>query len=240
MPAVSNSLAESDLEPRWRRRKDARPQEILSAALDLFIERGYAATRADDVAAQAGVSKGTVYLYFENKEELFKAVVRESYAPVLQEAVELLDQYEGSNFDLLDEILHGWWEKIGSTKAGGITKLMMAEAANFPEIAKFYYEEVIARSQQLITGVLQRGIARGEFRKLNVQDAMNVVIAPVLMLIIWNNSFGRRASACQPVDPQAHLKMTLDILKRGLAADPAALHAKPAKPANAKMHVSGR
>jgi AcrR family transcriptional regulator len=232
MRAVSVSLPNLESEPRWRRRKDARPQEILAAALDLFIERGYAATRADDVAAHAGVSKGTVYLYFANKEELFKAVVRESYAPVLQEAAELLGQYEGSSFDLLDEILRGWWEKLGALKAGGITKLMVAEAANFPEIAKFYYEEVIASSQELISGVLARGVARGEFRKLNVTDAMHVVISPVLMLIIWNNSFGR-ASACPPVDSQAHLNMALEILKRGLAAD----MTKPDQLANAKIRA---
>jgi AcrR family transcriptional regulator len=229
-------LSDTASEPRWRRRKDARPQEILSAALDLFIERGYAATRADDVAARAGVSKGTVYLYFENKEELFKAVVRESYAAVLQEAVELLSQYEGPSAQLLDEILHGWWDKLGSTKAGGITKLMVAEAANFPEIAKFYYEEVIARSQALICGVLKRGIVRGEFRKVDIDEAMHVVISPVLMLIIWNNSFGR-ASACPPVDPRAHLNMALDILKRGLAAGQGA---SPGKPAHAKMRTSIR
>src|SRR5471030_357608 len=100
--------------PRWVRRKEARPQELLAAALDLFVERGYAATRLDDVAAQAGVSKGTLYLYFTNKEELFKAVVRETVLPVLGEAEAILDRYEGHSADLFREFILSWWERIGN------------------------------------------------------------------------------------------------------------------------------
>src|SRR6185295_498201 len=105
--------------PKWERRKDARPQELLAAALDLFVERGYAATRLEDVAAQAGVSKGTLYLYFTNKEELFKAVVRENMLPVLGEAEGIVGQYAGSSVELFREIMLGWWERIGNTKLSG-------------------------------------------------------------------------------------------------------------------------
>src|SRR5437868_15475989 len=109
----------SESKPRWERRKEARPQELLAAALDLFVERGYAATRLDDVAAQAGVSKGTLYLYFTNKEELFKAVVRENVLPVLDAAQEIIDNFEGGSADLFREIMMGWWLRIGSTKLSG-------------------------------------------------------------------------------------------------------------------------
>ncbi len=116
---------------RWARRKEARPQELLAAALDLFVERGFAATRLDDVAARAGVSKGTLYLYFANKEELFKAVVRENMLPVLDEAADLIQQHEGDSATLFQDIMLGWWERVGNTKVSGITKLIMAESGKF-------------------------------------------------------------------------------------------------------------
>jgi AcrR family transcriptional regulator len=216
---VNPSSCADEIEPRWRRRKDARPQEILAAALDLFTEKGYAATRADEVATRAGVSKGTVYLYFENKEELFKAVVRESFGPALQEAVDLVDHYEGSSFDLLDELMCGWWQHVGATKAAGIMKLMMAEAVNFPEIAKFYHDEVVARAHAMVEKLLARGIRNKEFRPLDLHHMAHVVSSPMLMLIIWGNSFGRCAG-CVELDPPTHIANALDLIKRGLAVDP--------------------
>ncbi|MCJ7838090.1 MAG: TetR/AcrR family transcriptional regulator, partial [Burkholderiales bacterium] len=97
-------------QPRWTRRKDARPEEIIAAALDLFVERGFAATRLDDVAARAGVSKGTLYLYFENQEDLFKAVVRGNVLPVLQHGEVLVGNFSGSSADLVRKLVRGWWE----------------------------------------------------------------------------------------------------------------------------------
>lgn len=203
--------------PRWARRKDARPQELLASALDLFVERGYAATRLDDVAAQAGVSKGTLYLYFANKEELFKAVVRENVLPVIGKAEETVSHYEGTSADLFREIMMGWWERIGNTKLSGITKLMMAESGNFPEVAKFYHEEVISRANAMIIGMLERGIARGEFRKIDTAQAMNVVVAPMLMLMMWKHAF--TACRAEPISPEEYLQCYTDLLLHGLLND---------------------
>ncbi len=200
--------------PRWVRRKEARPQELLAAALDLFVERGYAATRLDDVAAQAGVSKGTLYLYFTNKEDLFKAVVRENVLPVLDAAQEIINNYAGGSADLFREIMMGWWERIGSTKLSGITKLMMAESGNFPEVAKFYYEEVITRGNAVILRVLERGVASGEFRPIDTSQAINVVVAPMIMLMMWKHSFG--ACGLKAISPDEYLKCFTDLLLHGL------------------------
>ncbi|HSY29842.1 MAG TPA: TetR/AcrR family transcriptional regulator, partial [Burkholderiaceae bacterium] len=178
---------------RWERRKDARPQELLAAALELFVERGYAATRLDDVAARAGVSKGTLYLYFTNKEDLFKAVIREHLVPVLGEAEQTIEQYEGHSGDLLKEIILGWWERVGDTQLSGITKLMMAESGNFPEVAQFYHDEVISRGNALIERALERGMTRGEMRRLDSEQVTQVIVAPIMMLMLWKHSFG----ACQ-------------------------------------------
>lgn len=199
---------------RWERRKDARPQELLAAALDLFVERGFAATRLEDVAASAGVSKGTLYLYFANKEELFKAVVRENMLPALGEAEVLIEQYQGSAAALFEEIMLGWWARVGSSKVAGITKLMMAESGNFPEVAQFYYEEVISRINGIVARVLEHGIARGEFRKLATHEAVHVVLAPMVMLMLWNQSF----CAChvEQISPESYIRTYIDIFLRGL------------------------
>jgi AcrR family transcriptional regulator len=206
--------------PRWERRKDARPQELLAAALDLFVERGYAATRLDDVAAHAGVSKGTLYLYFTNKEELFKAVVRENMLPVLTQAEEIIDCYQGHSAELFREFMLRWWQRIGSTKLSGITKLMMAESGNFPEVTQFYHDEVISRSNALIIRMLERGIARGEFRHVNTVHANRVICAPIIMLMMWKHSF----NACQiePIAPEDYLNCFIDLVLRGLLVDPSA------------------
>lgn len=200
--------------PRWTRRKEARPQELLAAALDLFVDRGFAATRLDDVAALAGVSKGTLYLYFTNKEDLFKAVVREHVLPVIGEAEALLVGFEGSSTELLQALMHGWWEKFGMTKLSGITKLMMAESGNFPEVAQFYHDEVISRWVAMMVQAIERGVARGEFRPMDVRVTVQVIIAPMLMLMLWKHSF----SSCraEPPAPESYLASYVDVILNGL------------------------
>jgi AcrR family transcriptional regulator len=205
-----------DIKPRWERRKDARPQELLAAALDLFVEHGYAATRLEDVARRAGVSKGTLYLYFTNKEELFKAVVRESIVPAIGDAEEYIAQFQGSSDELLRWVIATWWERIGASKASGISKLLMAEASKFPDLAHFYREEVIIRASAMISSMLARGVERGEFKPMDINVATQVLIAPVLMLMLWKHSIG----PCElgSLDPQAYLAHMVDITLHGLLA----------------------
>lgn len=208
------NLAEAKSKPRWERRKDARPQELLAAALDLFVERGYAGTRLDDVASLAGVSKGTLYLYFENKEELFKAVVRENIVTALVDAEDRIAGFEGHSSELLRTLVMNWWNRIGQTKLSGISKLMLAESGNFPDVARFYHEEVVSRGEALLVSIVERGIARGEFRDVDTSQAKLVIIAPVLMLMLWKHSFAGCRS--EPISPQAYLDCLLDLLTRGL------------------------
>lgn len=200
--------------PRWERRKDARPQELLAAALQQFVERGYAATRLEDVARSAGVSKGTLYLYFENKEELFKAVVRENIVSSIGEAEQAVAAFEGPSAELLRAILMQWWEEVGSTRLAGMTKLMMAEANNFPDLASFYNEEVIVRAHGLIVSVLARGVERGEFRPHDPQALTPILVAPIIMLMMWTHSF----VPCDPKveDPVAFMNDFIDQTLRGL------------------------
>ena len=205
------------IEPRWARRKDARPSELASAALELFVERGFAATRLDDVAKRAGVSKGTLYLYFDSKDELFKAIVREGIVSRFVEFEERMRAYEGSSADLMHLLVKTWWQKIGATKLAGISKLMISEAGNFPELAKFYHDEVIVRGIAIFTAAIKRGIDSGEFRPVDLEYTPHICAAPVLMLMLWRNSFD--LCGVQKMDPDTYLDIHTDLLVRGLLAD---------------------
>ena len=201
--------------PVRQRRKEARPAELTAAALSLFVEKGFAATRLDDVAARAGVSKGTLYLYFDSKEALFKSVIEEGIVPVLDEGSDLIDNFSGSSVELLRELLCGWWELIGNTPLGGIPKLMVSEARNFPEIAAYYHDQVILRGRALMLRVLRRGVDAGEFRPIDIEIAADVIFAPVLMMAIWRYSLGACCGGGH--DPQAYLDTHFNLALRGLA-----------------------
>lgn len=217
MTAVTERDSESSAK-RWTRRKEARPQELVAAALNLFVARGYAATRLEDVAAAAGVSKGTVYLYFANKEELFKAVVQENLLPALAEGEALIDSFEGTSEALLHEILMGWWELIGESPASGLTKLLMAESGNFPDLAQYYNEEVIERCDRLFARILARGVARGEFRDTDVDLSTLALTAPMLFLMMWKHSFG--PCAAKVLEPKAFITHVVALMLHGLLRSP--------------------
>jgi AcrR family transcriptional regulator len=202
-------------EPRFERRKDARPGEILDAALDLFVEKGFAATRLEDVAQRAGVSKGTVYLYFDGKEDLFKAVIRSGMVRAIEEAERRVAAYPGSAADLLRELYTAWWQNIGGTKLAGIPKLMISEAQNFPELARFYYEEVIQRGSQLFARTIERGIERREFRPVNIDYAVRALVAPLIMRAILEHSFLPCAGP-EDFDVPAYFEHTLRLVLDGL------------------------
>ena len=202
------------------RRKQDRPGELLEAALDLFVEKGFAATRVEEVALRAGVSKGTLFLYFPSKEELFKAVVRENIAGRFSEWNSELETMTGSTSDVLRYCYKVWWERIGCTKASGITKLMFSEAQNFPEIAEFYQQEVIFPGQALIRRILQRGIDRGEFRHVPLDGATYLVMVPMIFLMLWENSMGACSPQVMGLTPQTYMDSALDGILHGLCVRP--------------------
>lgn len=216
-PAPSPSAAAST---KRERRKEARPGELLEAALDLFVEKGFAATRVDEVAARAGVSKGTLFLYFPSKEELFKAVVRQSIAGRFEEWAQELETFEGDTADLLRYCYKVWWERIGSTKASGITKLIFSEAQNFPEILLFYQQEVILPGQALVRRIVERGIARGEVRPVPLDYIVHVVLAPIIFLAVWQHSVGVCIPAGAGLAPEAFIDAQVDNLLHGLLVRP--------------------
>ncbi|MEI8163950.1 MAG: TetR/AcrR family transcriptional regulator [Betaproteobacteria bacterium] len=191
----------------------------MAAALELFVEKGFAGTRLEDVAARAGVSKGTLYLYFDSKEALFKAVIQEGLVPILEEGAGLIDGFQGSSADLLQTLLREWSQRIGNTHLAGVPKLMVSEARNFPGLAIYYNDVVIVRGRDLLRRTLQRGIASGEFRRVDVETAIDVILAPVLMMLIWRSSLGVCCGTAH--DPETYLQSHFDLTLGGiLAAEP--------------------
>jgi len=202
--------------PRRARRKEARPGELIEAALALFVEKGFAATRVEEVAARAGVSKGTLFLYFPSKEDLFKAVVRETVAGRFPEWADELAGFQGDSVELVRYAMHTWWERVGMTPASGITKLVMAEASTFPEIASFYQNEVVAPGHDLIRRILQRGIDRGEFREMPLDYAVYSLVAPMIFLLMWKHAMTPCAPPSQQIDPLTFIDTQVDLILSGM------------------------
>jgi AcrR family transcriptional regulator len=202
--------------PRWARRKESRPAELISAALELFVEHGYAATRLDAVAARAGVSKGTLYLYFDSKEELFKAVVRETIVPLISEYQR---DVAGSGLpapQLLEAFFRRWWEAFGATRLAGIAKLIVAEAVNFPEVARFFHQEVIAPNSAVLATILRRGIDEGHFRPVDVDAVSHLMVAPMVLRAISSHSLDTVCPAESLLDPERFLRAHAEFVLASL------------------------
>jgi AcrR family transcriptional regulator len=208
------NVSVTETKPRWARRKEARPQELLSAALDEFVEHGFAATRLEEVARKAGVSKGTLYLYFDSKEELFMAVVMETIVPNLEHAEKMMSEHDGDTGELFKKIIHYWLQQISTVNTAGICKLMFAEASNFPDLAQFYHDQVIARNEQMMVELLKRGMDRGEFRQVDLTVMPKIIVAPMVMLMMWTKSFCSIGTA--PIDMDRYVDAYVENAVQGL------------------------
>ena len=197
---------------RWRRRKEARPAEIVEAALACFNERGFAATRLEEVAARAGVTKGTIYLYYPSKEDLFKAVVRRELAPNLEHLETLLAEPIAAT--VLLQRLVMTLEAVVASRLSVIPKLVFAEAGNFPELARFYLDTIVNPGRDLMATILRRGIEQGEFRPVDVDHVVYCVIGPLLFTALWKHSLGPHDD--RPLDTSAVFRDHLDLLLHGL------------------------
>ena len=173
---------------RWRRRKDARPEEILDAALSLFTEKGFAATRMTDVAKLAGISKGTLYLYFESKEAIFHAVIQEMITPKIARIEQLVEQHKGPSIELLRLLIMSWWTEVAKTKLSAIPKLMVSECGNFPELGEFFVDTVVKRARAVFARVIRQGVEQNEFVRQDPETLARLVMAPIVQGAIWAHS----------------------------------------------------
>jgi AcrR family transcriptional regulator len=171
-------------EPRWRRLPEERPRQILEAALMVFAERGLAAARLEDIARHAGLSKGTIYLYFPNKEELFREVIRHSVVAFIERGEERIEQLE-EPLQALDAWMVGYWAWLRSPVFPAMHRLVNSEAHAFPDVAAFYATEVIDRSQRLVCDMLRRAMERGHLRRMDPLVAARMLSALFVTHALW-------------------------------------------------------
>ncbi len=210
-------MAEQATGPKRRRRKAARPGEIIDAGLLEFAEHGFAGTRLEDVAARAGIVKGTIYRYFESKEALFRAAVRSRIAVTLDQVETLVDTYTGTTPDLLRLLLRAIYGRLVGTDASVLIRIIIAEGARFPEIPAYYHREMITKGEALLKKVIARGIASGEFRAGPAAEVPIVVVAPAIVAALWRMTF----DPVQPLPPDKYFDAHIDLILNGLTADAA-------------------
>src|SRR5580698_11340122 len=196
-----------------RRRKAERPQEILEAAFVEFSRNGYATTTLDQIAEHAGVTKGTIYVYFENKEHLFISMVREITKTTLDTVHEMFETHEGSTAELLRAQFSFMYQHIvEDRRRREVLRMLIAEAPRFPELADRYHQEILRPCLDMLRQAIQRGMDRGEIRNSAIVDSPQVVIAPIALVDLWMMMFDDR----QPLDLKAYFNAHLDLVLNGL------------------------
>jgi len=210
---------EDQVEPKWRRKPEKRPNDILGGALIEFRKRGFAAARIEDIAKHAGLSKGTVYLYFSSKEEMLKALISRSIVPIANSLKAISedichDHSQETASDVLRKMLLIVGENVTDKKIAAIPLLIIGEAGNFPEHAAFYRKEVIEVTMEALGKVIVRGISSGEFREVDVPHAIRTLISVIIMQVIWNGVFAQKNEAVLQADEL--INSHLDIYLNGI------------------------
>jgi AcrR family transcriptional regulator len=214
-------ISSSSQEPRWRRLPEERPRQIIDAALAIFGERGLAGARLEDIAKRAGLSKGTIYLYFPNKEELFREVIRYTIIAQIERAErELAAASKQTAAETLEQFVRGYWRFLRSPKFAALFRLIHAELSNFPDLVRFYASEVVERWRRLVTGILERGVQRGEFREVDPDVAARMLSPVLLMHAMWCSHRDLFKATANKTDEQV-LDEVLDFYLHAIRIAPA-------------------
>jgi len=202
---------------------DKRPptrEALLDAALTLFLERGFAATRVEDIAVQAGISKGAVYLHFATKKELFEGVVQAGVLQRLEQAEQLAAGFEGSAMELLTTMLQNNLLEFWGSPSSGIVKLVIAESQQFPELAIQYYETVTGRARELLEQIIRHGLERGEFRELDPDYTARVILNALDYELVLNHTLGPDARGRS--EPHRYIEALLRLIRASVVCEGAA------------------
>jgi len=186
--------------PKWRRQPEHRPQQIIEAALEVFGECGLAKSRLQDIADRAGVSKGTIYLYFPNKEELFREMIRQTAVAAIESGEKTTPQ--GTPTEQLCVAMRGYWKFVRSPVFSTIYRLVLGELHQFPDLAKFYADEVVSRVLNMLAGIIQRGVDSGEFRDIDPTIAARMLMALTIMNAIWRDEHTGVPLLCHKKDEE--------------------------------------
>jgi AcrR family transcriptional regulator len=198
--------------PRYQRRKEDRPQEITAAAFAAFAEKGFTATKVEEVARRAGVSKGLLYLYFETKEELFKAVIRSVVTPRVDELTRTLDSSELSAEAFIRGPLLAFMQRLPGSPASVVIRLMISEAPKHPDLVDYYWDNVASRGLAALRRLLDRGVGNGEFRESAVNELPQLLLAPVMLSIVWGIVFADRSLDTDKLI-ETHVDMVLAYIR---------------------------
>jgi AcrR family transcriptional regulator len=197
---------------RRRRRKEARPAELIEAGLQEFALRGFAVTRMEDIAKRAGVAKGTIYRYFTDKEALFLAAMRARMGPVFEQIEAFIAGFPGTTRELLTLVFRMAHEQLVNSNLRVLMRVVIAEGENFPALTEHYYTESVAKGRALMGRIIARGVARGEVRQGAAADLPLVIMAPAIMAAVWRMTFDKHA----PIPAEAFLAAHLDLVFDGL------------------------
>jgi len=212
--------------PKFRRRREARPEEIVAAALQVFEERGFAAARLEDIALRAGITKGTIFLYFPTKEALLEAALEASQLPLVGETDRRLDDIlippYGKSFERFGE---AWLAVVYASGTARRTKIVMAEAANFPELAKRFHAGIVQRVHGLFRRIITAGIAAGEFRPVDIETTIWLLLGSLVHVANWNHSIGPVVGDL--IDERRYVALWAEMAERLLRAEPSAAGAAP-------------
>jgi AcrR family transcriptional regulator len=201
-------------EPKFRRRKADRPGEIVQAAMEVFADRGFAAARLEEIARRAGVSKGALYLYFETKEEIFRAVVDQAIAPNMEAVRAMVAAHPGPLSDLLRLVAGRVGVLIETLPVGGVVKMVIGEARNFPELARVWHDDLVAHMLGALTDAIRAAQTRGEVRPGDPRAYALQIISPMLIAVIWRETFV--PVGARPFDLQALMGQHIETMIQGL------------------------
>jgi len=210
-------------QPKWRRRPEHRPQQIIEAALEVFGEQGLAHARLQDIAERAGVSKGTIYLYFPNKEELFREVIRHTAVAAIESGEKV--SANGTPTQQLCVAMRGYWKFVRSPEFGTIHRLVLGELHQFPDLAQFYADEVVSRGLRLLGGIIRRGIDAGEFREIDPTTAARMLVALTVMNGVWSDQRAGVPLLCHKKDEEVFQELAQFYLHSLTASDSASAQA---------------
>ncbi|HEX5435711.1 MAG TPA: TetR/AcrR family transcriptional regulator [Gemmatimonadaceae bacterium] len=216
------SYSDTTSEPRWRRRPEERPRQLIEAALEVFGEHGLAGARLEDIAKRAGVSKGTIYLYFPNKEALFREMVRQKVIEEIEAAEQRLAT--GTPTEQLQRFMHGYWTFLRSPAFGTIYRLVHGELHHFPDLAQFYSREVIQRGIKLVAEIVRRGAATGEFRTVDPTVAARMLGSIMVSHAVWCSRRTFFTHVADETDEQC-IDAIIDFYLHALRADPSVFDA---------------
>ncbi|MDT8397703.1 MAG: TetR/AcrR family transcriptional regulator [Pseudomonadales bacterium] len=201
---------------RREQAREARRLDILDAGFAEFTREGFTATRLEDVAARAGIGKGTIYLYFDSKESLFEEVVRMNLLPPVDAILDMISKFEGSTSELLTLHLHHSYAILRNEKIPALIAMVIGEGNRFPKLTDFFFREMVSANQTIIRDIIARGVRRGEFRETELSAYTQIVIAPVLISAIWKLQFESLA----PIDLDAFAATHIDLILNGLRKNP--------------------